>query len=107
MRARMSEMLDARPAASSDAEVMREPLDSFESALLSCAELMLRYITAELAAEFVEITGMKSSCDDGHEPHRERREVTRIQPPSVRSNGTAVGGQARNLQKPDFMVSNR
>ena len=32
----------ARPAASSEAEVMREPLDSFASALLSCAELMLR-----------------------------------------------------------------
>ena len=32
----------ARPAASSEAEVMREPLDSLASALLSCAELMLR-----------------------------------------------------------------
>ena len=32
----------ARPAASSDADVMREPLDSFDSELVSCAELMLR-----------------------------------------------------------------
>ena len=32
----------ARPAASSDAEVMREPLASFDSELVSWAELMLR-----------------------------------------------------------------
>ncbi len=51
-------VLMARLAASSAAEVIREPLEILARALLSAAEFLFRYCSAVFAAMLVPMTGM-------------------------------------------------
>ena len=51
----------ARPAASSDARTIRDPLESFDNDLSCSREFLLRYTSAELAEVLVAMTGMIDS----------------------------------------------